>query len=104
MELKLERSEYAKIATVVSAVVFVICAVVACVWYNRKGFDVNTTIAVACAVVCAVVLVYSSWMLARSRRSERLEDVEVVPRYVPADENSPKQPEKPSVKYKMPKH
>lgn len=100
MELKLEHSDYAKVLAIASAILLMISIVLACCWYNDKGFSVNTIISIACAVVFAVILCYSAWMMARGTRGERMEDVEVVAKYEPGDE---KKPEEPTTEYKMPK-
>lgn len=103
MDLKLEPSDYAKVAVGASAICFVICAILSFVWWNDHGFDTNTTIAIACAVVCAVILVISAWLLARGLRAERMEDVEIIQKFVPGDGKVPDEPEKPTTEYKMPK-
>jgi len=104
MKLNLEPSDYAKIALVSSAIVFVIAAVLACSWWNSDGFGTSTNVAIACAGACAVFVVASSWFLARCLRAERMENVNITLKYVPGKETEPQEPEKPATVYKNPKH
>lgn len=103
MKLNLEPSDYAKIAVVSAAIVFVISAVLACSWWNQNGFDTNTTIAIVCTAVCAVFLVVSVWFMARTLRAERMNNVEIVLKYVQGDDRKANEPNEPSTIYKKPK-
>lgn len=103
MQLKITPNDYAKIAVGLSAVIFVISAVLSFVWWNDSGLTDNTVIAIVCAVVSAVLLGISTWILAKFTRAERLENVEINLKYVPGDPKTEKKMEKSETTYKFPK-